>query len=152
MSICVTLIRPYPHYVDMVCCCSAHRRWSGGLWFCSRILLDHGTQKADIRPVYSLDHIHTTWIYGLLFLLSPSPEAGGFACVSPKPWRAKGWHSVSILIRICYHQSPSKKFPFGHLFYSIFGDFIEVCCFIAIPVSTALHGSETNKWWMAAPR
>jgi hypothetical protein len=66
--------------------------------------------------------------YGFLLLLRPSPEAGGFARVSAKPWRAKGWHSAglcSLLSAIVKNQS---KFPIGPLFYSIF------CRFIAVPV------------------
>jgi hypothetical protein len=51
-----------------------------------------------------LYHIHTTWIWSLV----TQPNAGGFAPASPKPWRAKGRHSASILIIICYRQKPIK--------------------------------------------
>jgi hypothetical protein len=53
-------------------------------------------------------HNYTISTHGILFLLSPSPEAIGFACVSPEPWCAKGWHSASVLIIICYRQKPIK--------------------------------------------
>jgi hypothetical protein len=61
--------------------------------------------------MYSLDHIHTTWIWSLVVTqpIAGGPDAGGFARVSPKPWWcAKGWHSASVLIIVCYRQKPIK--------------------------------------------
>jgi hypothetical protein len=77
-----------------------------------------------------LDH-HTTWIWSLVVTqpITGDPEAGGFTRISPKPWRAKGWHSASILIIICYRQKPIKVFSTQY-----FVIFSEVCCFIVLPV------------------
>jgi hypothetical protein len=65
------------------------------------------------------DHIHTPWIWSVFAQpIASGPEAGDFARVSPEPWRAKDWHSASILIKICFSQKNMNMtvFYFGRFF------------------------------------